>query len=72
MADIPAGTTLFRYFEMDIERPDVPNVEAWYVWLRQRPAYQEHGCCRSRTCLVGTPISATLPRLIRYRSRAVS
>ncbi|MDA1308929.1 MAG: glutathione S-transferase [Proteobacteria bacterium] len=42
MADIPAGTTLFRYFEMDIERPDVPNVEAWYARLRQRPAYQEH------------------------------
>ena len=35
-------TTLFRYFEMDIERPDISNVEAWYARLRQRPAYQEH------------------------------
>lgn len=42
MADIPAGTTLYRYFEMDIDRPDVPNVEAWYTRLCQRPAYQEH------------------------------
>lgn len=42
MADIPAGTTLFRYFEMDIERPDVPHVESWYARLRERPAYQEH------------------------------
>jgi len=42
MADIPTGTTLYRYFEMDIERPEVPNVEAWYARLRARPAYQEH------------------------------
>jgi glutathione S-transferase len=27
---------------MDIERPDISNVEAWYARLRQRPAYQEH------------------------------
>ena len=42
MAEIPAGTTLFRYFEMDIKRSNVPNVEAWYVRLRQQPTYQEH------------------------------
>lgn len=42
MAEIPVGTTLFRYFSMDIDRPDVPNVEAWYARLCQRPAYMEH------------------------------
>lgn len=42
MADIPTGTTLYRYFEMDIERPDVPNVKAWYARLCERPAYREH------------------------------
>lgn len=42
LADIPAGTTLYRYFELDIERPSVPNVEAWYARLRERPAYAEH------------------------------
>jgi glutathione S-transferase len=42
MAEIPTGTTLFRYFEMDIERPNVPHVEAWYARLCERPAYQEH------------------------------
>ncbi|HXC29503.1 MAG TPA: glutathione S-transferase [Stellaceae bacterium] len=42
LADIPAGTSLYRYFEIDIERPSVPNVEAWYRRLQERPAYREH------------------------------
>ena len=42
LADIPAGTSLYRYFELDIERPSVPNVEAWYRRLGDRPAYREH------------------------------
>ena len=42
MGDIPAGTCLYRYFEMDIERPDVPNVLRWYGELRARPAYAQH------------------------------
>jgi glutathione S-transferase len=42
LADIPVGTTLYRYFELDIERPQVPNVEAWYGRLQQRPAYRQH------------------------------
>jgi glutathione S-transferase len=42
LADIPAGTSLYRYFELDIDRPDLPNVTAWYQHLQQRPAYREH------------------------------
>ncbi|HKU96057.1 MAG TPA: glutathione S-transferase [Vineibacter sp.] len=44
LADIPAGTSLYRYFELDleIERPDVPHVVAWYQRLQERPAYREH------------------------------
>jgi glutathione S-transferase len=42
LADIPAGTSLYRYFEIDIERPSVPNVEAWYRRLQERSAYREH------------------------------
>lgn len=42
LADIPAGTTLYRYFELDIQRPPLPNVEAWYKRLQERSAYREH------------------------------
>ncbi|MBO0710121.1 MAG: glutathione S-transferase N-terminal domain-containing protein [Acetobacteraceae bacterium] len=42
LADIPAATTLYRYFEIDIERPAVPRVEAWYRRLQQRAAYCDH------------------------------
>lgn len=42
LADIPTGTTLYRYFELDIERPVIPHVEAWYKRLQKHPAYCEH------------------------------
>jgi glutathione S-transferase len=40
LADIPAGTALFRYFEMGLDVPRPPNVMAWYARLCDRPAYQ--------------------------------
>ena len=40
LADIAAGTHLYRYFELDIARPDVPHVVAWYERLKARPAYR--------------------------------
>jgi glutathione S-transferase len=42
LADIAAGTSLYRYFELEIERPSLPQVEGWYHALQQRPAYREH------------------------------
>lgn len=42
LADIPAGVSLYRYYGMDIARPAVPNVEAWYRRLTQRPAYARY------------------------------
>jgi glutathione S-transferase len=42
MGDIPVGATLFRYFTLEIERPSLPNVEAYYARLEARPAYGEH------------------------------
>jgi glutathione S-transferase len=42
LADIAAGTSLYRYFELEIERPALPQVERWYRTLQQRAAYREH------------------------------
>ena len=42
MGDIPLGSTLYRYFDLEISRPSLPNVEAWYERLQARPAYREH------------------------------
>jgi glutathione S-transferase len=42
LADIPAGALLYRYFELEIERPNLPRVEQWYARLRERLAYRAH------------------------------
>jgi len=42
IGDIATGTQLFRYYELEIDRPVIPNVEAWYARLSARPAYREH------------------------------
>lgn len=42
IADIAAGTLMYRYFNMAIPRPPLANVEVWYKRLTQRPAYQAH------------------------------
>jgi len=42
IGDIPLGPMIYRYLAMDIERPDLPNVQAWYERLAERPAYQRH------------------------------
>jgi glutathione S-transferase len=42
LADITAGTSLYRYFELDIERPQLAQVERWYRALQERPAFRAH------------------------------
>mgnify|MGYP002527179708 CR=1 FL=1 len=42
MGDLPLGALAHRYFHMDVARPDLPNVAAWYGRLCERPAYAEH------------------------------
>ncbi len=42
MGDIPAGATLYRYFEMGIDVPKPKNVIAWYERLAERPSYRQH------------------------------
>ena len=42
MGDIPLGCVAYRYFNVEVDRPPLPNVEAWYQRLAQRPAYRDH------------------------------
>ena len=42
MGDIPLGAMMYRYFELDIDRPSLPNMEAWYARLCDREAYRHH------------------------------
>lgn len=41
MADIPVGATLYRYFDIAIERDETPHVRRWYQALAQRPAFRD-------------------------------
>ncbi|BBK31482.1 glutathione S-transferase [Stella humosa] len=42
LADIPTGIQAFRWFWFPIERPDLPNVKAWYERLGERAGYRQH------------------------------
>lgn len=42
MADIAVGTLMYRYFNLEIARPPLPNVERWYNGLTQREPYATH------------------------------
>jgi glutathione S-transferase len=42
IADIPMGVICWRYHELPIDRPPLPNVSAWYERLKERPSYRSH------------------------------
>ncbi len=42
MADVANGTLMYRYYNLAIPRPSLPNVEAWYARLTKRAAFQTH------------------------------
>ena len=42
MGDIPLGCHAYRWHYFAIERPELPNLKAWYERLQERPAYREH------------------------------
>lgn len=42
LADIAVGVTLYRYFEMEIDRPALSHLHDWYKRLRERPAFRDH------------------------------
>jgi glutathione S-transferase len=42
LADIPAGTLMYRYANLDITGPLPPNVAGWYEALCEREPYRTH------------------------------
>ena len=42
LADIQFGHVLYRYFDIDIERPELPSLDRYYAALTRRPASVEH------------------------------
>jgi glutathione S-transferase len=42
MGDIPMGVSAFRWYNMNITRPTLKNLDAWYARLCVRPAFKEH------------------------------
>jgi glutathione S-transferase len=42
IGDIPVGATCYRYMNLEIARPDLRHVEAWYERLQTRAAYRDH------------------------------
>jgi glutathione S-transferase len=42
LADVQLGHVLYRYYEIGIERAELPNVARYYERLQAREAYREH------------------------------
>lgn len=42
IGDIPASPFTFRWFNLDIEREDFPNLKRWHDAICERPAFREH------------------------------
>lgn len=42
LADVQLGHVLYRYYEIGIERAELPNVARYYDRLQAREAYREH------------------------------
>lgn len=40
VGDIALGSSVYRWLELDIERPDLPALAAWHARLEARPAYR--------------------------------
>lgn len=42
IGDIPMGCYAYGWFNMDIERPELPHLQAWYERLAEREGYRTH------------------------------
>lgn len=40
MADIPTGAWMYRYYDIDIDRPELANLKSWYARLAERDAFR--------------------------------
>jgi glutathione S-transferase len=41
IGDIPVGCLFYRYVNLEIDRPSLPNLGAWYGRLKEREAYRQ-------------------------------
>ena len=42
MGDIPLASWVYRWFNMELERPPMPRLAAWYARLTEREGYRQH------------------------------
>ena len=42
VGDIPVGCAYWRYINLDVERPGLPNCEVWFRALKEREGYRRH------------------------------
>jgi glutathione S-transferase len=42
MGDIPLGAFVYRWYALEVKRPKLAKVEAYYQRLQQRPAFKKH------------------------------
>ena len=42
LGDVPMAASLYRYFTMDIERTEYPNISRYYARLTQRSSYRDN------------------------------
>jgi glutathione S-transferase len=41
MGDIPAATAVHRWYALDIDHPELPNVQRWYGLMKQRQPFRD-------------------------------
>jgi glutathione S-transferase len=41
LADIPLGSIIHRWFNLNFEKPDMPHARRWYELISERPAVQK-------------------------------
>lgn len=42
MGDIPVGIATWRWFNLPLDRPDLPHLARWFARLKERPGYQAY------------------------------